>query len=75
MQRLRERIEAFSEDEAAETLRLLDQRADPLMRFLDEAPLDDEPVTPAEEAAVAEADAAIAAGETVSLDEILREFE
>ena len=37
--------------------------------------LEDERVTPEEEAAVAEAEADIAAGRTVSLDEVLREFE
>ena len=73
-QQLRERIETFSEEEAAEALRLLDQRADPLMRFLDEAPLDDEPVTPEEEALVQKAREEIARGELISADEIRREF-
>lgn len=43
--------------------------------FLDNAPLDDEPETEEERQAVAEAEADIAAGRTVSLDELLREFE
>lgn len=73
-QQLRERIETLTEREAERTLRLLDDLRDPLTRFLDEAPLDDEPTTPEEEAAVAEARADIAAGRTVSLDEIKREF-
>ena len=74
-QQLRERIETLTEEQAAETLRLLDQRTDSLTRLLDNAPLDDEPVTPEEEALVAEANADIAAGRTIPLAEILREFE
>jgi hypothetical protein len=74
-EQLRERIEAFSEQEAAEALRLLDLSADPLMRFLDEAPLDDEPVTPEEEALVQEARGEIARGETLSLDELRAELQ
>lgn len=73
-EQLRERIEALSEEEAAAALRLLDARADPLTRLLDDAPIDDEPTTPEEEAAVAEARADIAAGRTISLDEIKREL-
>lgn len=73
-QQLRERIETLSEEEAAEALRLLDLRRDPVMKFLDEAPLDDEPTTPGEEAAVAEARAEIERGEVISADEIRREF-
>lgn len=69
-QQLGERIEMLSEEEAAEALRLLDLRRDPVMRFLDEAPLDDEPTTPEEEAAVAEARAEIARGEVIFADEI-----
>jgi hypothetical protein len=73
-EQLRERIETLTEREAERTLRLLDDLRDPLSKFLDAAPLDDEPVTPEEEAAVAEAEADIAAGRTVSLDEIKREL-
>lgn len=40
-EKLRERIETFTEEEAAETLRLLDRRTDPLTVLLDNAPLDD----------------------------------
>ncbi len=51
---LRERVEQLTEEEAAATLRLLDQRTDDVMRLLDEAPLGDEPATPEEGAAVQE---------------------
>jgi PHD/YefM family antitoxin component YafN of YafNO toxin-antitoxin module len=73
-EQLRERIETLTEREAEHTLRLLDDLRDPLTRFLDEAPLDDEPITPEELAAVAEARADVEAGRTVSLDEIKREL-
>jgi hypothetical protein len=73
-EKLRERIETLTEEEAAETLRLLDQRTDPLTVLLDNAPLDDEPVTPEEEEGVAEARAEIARGEVISAEEIRREF-
>ena len=74
-EQLLQRVQTLTEDEAAETLRLLDQRTDSLTRLLDNAPPDDEPVTPEEEALVAEANADIAAGRTIPLAEILREFE
>ncbi len=74
-EQLRQRIEAFSEDEASEALRLLNLRADPMIVAFRDAPIDDEPVTDEEEAAVAEARADIAAGRTVPLEEAMREFE
>jgi hypothetical protein len=74
-EKLRERVETLTEEQAAETLRLLDQRADPLTRFLDDAPLDDEPVTPEEEAAVQIAREEIARGETISLEEFRAELD
>jgi hypothetical protein len=73
-EQLRRRVDAFSEEEAAETLLLLDRRADPVMRFLDDAPLDDEPSTPAEEALVQHARDEVARGETISLDELRAEL-
>ena len=73
-ERLRERIETLTEQEAAETLRQLDQRADPLTVLLDNAPMDDEPTTPQEEAAVQEALEAAARGQTISLDELRAEL-
>lgn len=45
---------------------------DPVRRALDNAPIDDEPETPEEAAAVAEAREAIARGEVVSHDEMKR---
>lgn len=72
-EKLRERIEAFSEEEAGDALRLLDMRGDPVIVAFRNAPADDEPWTAADEAAAAEGRADLAAGRTVSLDEALRE--
>jgi hypothetical protein len=74
-ERLRKRIEALSEEEASEALRLLDQPHDPVIAAFRNAPGDDEPWTEDDEAAAAEGRADIAAGRTVSLDEAMREFE
>jgi hypothetical protein len=74
-ERLRERIEALSEEEAGEALRLLDQPQDPVIAAFRDAPEDDEPWTEDDEAAAAQGRADIAAGRTVSLDEAMREFE
>jgi hypothetical protein len=73
-ERLLERVRGLSEAEAAETLRLLDARRDPLSRLLDDAPLEDEEISPEEEAAVQEARDELAAGaELISNEEIKRE--
>jgi len=45
-EQLRERVEQLTEEEAAATLRPLDQRTDALTRLLDDAPPDDEPALP-----------------------------
>lgn len=74
-EQLRERVEKLTEDEAAETLRLLDRRSDALTRLLDDAPLDDEPTSPEEEAAVQEAVEAAARGETITLEELRAELD
>ncbi len=74
-EQLRERVEHLTEEEAAATLRLLDQRTDALTQLLDDAPQDDEPTTPEEEAAVHEALEAAGSGETISLEEFRRELD
>jgi hypothetical protein len=74
-EQLRQRVEAFSEDEAAEALRLLDLRNDPVVVAFRDAPLDDEPFTEEDEAALAEARADVAAARTIPLDEAMRELE
>ena len=77
-ERLRAAIAPLSESEAAEALNFIATRhnggRDALSDLLDNAPLDDEPSTPEEEAAVTVAREQLARGETVSLDEIRSEF-
>lgn len=75
-ERLHQVIEQMTDQEAEETLRRIDaRRTDPFLRFLDAAPLDDEPVSPEEEAAVAEVEADRAAGvPTVPFDDIKRKY-
>lgn len=74
-EQLRERAERLTEEEAAATLRLLDQRTDALTRVLDDAPPDDEPTTPEEEAAVQEALEAADRGDTITLEELRAELD
>ncbi len=71
---LRERIEALTEEQASETLRLLDQREDPVIVAFRDAPLDDEPLTPEEEAALEESRSEYRRGEGVPLEKIRHEF-
>lgn len=74
-EKLRERIETLSEEEAGEALPLLDMRADPVIAAFRDAPADDEPWTEEDETAAAEGRADLAEGRTVSLDEALRAAE
>lgn len=48
---------------------------DDFERWLESCPEDDEPLTPDERAALAESDADIASGRTVSLEEIKRDLD
>jgi hypothetical protein len=74
-EQLLQRVQTLTEDEAAETLRLLDQRTeDPVIAAFRDAPLDDEPWTEEDEQAAAEGRADLAAGRTVSLDEAMRDL-
>jgi hypothetical protein len=62
-ERLHQVVEEMTDEEAAAMLRRIETlRGDPFVRFLDQAPVDDEPVTPEEEAAIAEAEADRRAG-------------
>jgi predicted transcriptional regulator len=75
-EKLRAAVEALSEEEAGDALRLLERRdEDPVIAAFRDAPEDDEPWTEDDEAAVAEGRADLAAGRTASLDEAMREFE
>ncbi len=71
-------IDQLSEHElttAERVLTELRQENDPVSRALANAPIDDEPLTPEEEAALAEGYADLAAGRTVSDDELWRRLD
>lgn len=72
-EKLHRLVDELAEAELAPTLRLVEtQRHDPMLQALADAPEDDEPWTDQDEAAVAEGRADLAAGRTISLDEMLR---
>ena len=75
-ERLHHVVDQMTDEEAEATLRRIDaQRSDPFVRFLDSAPVDDEPVTAEEAAAMAEADVERAAGaETIPFDDVKRKY-
>lgn len=74
-EKLRVVVEELSEREAESALDYFaSRRHDELDGLLDSAPVDDEPSTPEEEAAVQVAREELVRGETVSLDEIRAEF-
>jgi hypothetical protein len=75
-ERLHSMVDEMTDEEAEATLRRIDaQRTDPLVRFFDAAPLDDEAVSKEEEAAVAEVEADRARGvPTIPFDEIKRKY-
>lgn len=75
-EQLRRAVEELSEAEAAEALEILASsgKRDPVIEFLDNAPIDDEPETEEERLAVAEGMEALRRGDTISFDELKREL-
>ncbi len=74
-EKLHRLVDELSEAELTPTLRLVEtQRHDPLLRAVARAPEDDEPWTDDDEAAVAESRADVAAGRTLSHEEMLRKY-
>jgi len=75
-ERLHDVVDRMSDEDAEATLRRIDaQRTDPLLRFLDAAPIDDEPVSSDEEAALAKVEADRAAGvPRVSFDDVKHKY-
>lgn len=72
---LRQLVDTLPDAEIPAATRYLEYlkiAGDLLLRTLTEAPLDEEPETPEEAAAVAEAHAEVAAGRTISQDEARR---
>lgn len=75
-ERLRSLIEDLSEEEAATALVIVEQRrSDPLLRALAEAPSDDEPSSPEEDASARDAVDAYRKDDLVSSDDLKRELE
>ncbi len=76
-ERLHHLVDVLPEREletAAHVLEALHATADPVAWALDNAPLDDEPYTQEEQAAVEEAYEDVASGTTFTLDEVKREL-
>ena len=73
-ERLRQLVDELSEAEAAEELKLWSARRNGLVTLMDSAPLDEEPFTDEDEAALAESlDELAQGGQTVSVDEFRRQ--
>ena len=74
--KLHQVVEELSELEAEQMLELITRRRerDPLIELLENAPEDDEPSTPEEDASADEAWEQYKRGEAVSIDELRREF-
>ena len=74
-EKILEALPRWTEHEAEVALRAVEAQADPVVRRLDNTPLEDEEISPEEEAAVQEARDELAAGvPTISHEEIKREF-
>ena len=73
-EKLRQLVDELSEAEAAAELKLWSARRNGLVALMDSAPIDDEPFTEQDEAALAEShDELSASGQTVSVDEFRRQ--
>ncbi len=74
-EKILEVLPRWTEHDAEVALHAVEAQADPVVRRLDNAPLEDEEISPEEEAAVQEARDELAAGAaTISHEEIKREF-
>jgi hypothetical protein len=74
-ERLHRLVDELTEAEAGDALRYVaSRRDDPLIRRLDSAPLEDEEISAEEEAAAAEGRADVAAGRSISHEEMLRKY-
>jgi len=69
-EKLRERVEVLTEQEAEATLEFIAARGQSFGDWLDSRPADDEPLSSGERTALAASDADIAAGRTVSYAEL-----
>lgn len=69
-EKLRERVENLSEQEAEATLDFIASRGESFADWLDVRPEDDEPLSTEDQAALAESDSDIAVGQTVSYEQV-----
>jgi predicted transcriptional regulator len=75
-ERLHQLVDELSDDEAERALALVQgEHEDPVIAAFRNAPEDDEPLSDEDERAIAEGRADIAAGRTVSHEEIRRKYE
>ncbi|HMH47792.1 MAG TPA: hypothetical protein VK538_08765 [Solirubrobacteraceae bacterium] len=74
-EKLRARVEDLSEQEAEATLDFIASRGQSFGAWLDARPEDDEPLSAEDQAALAESDADIAAGRTVSYEQVKQDLE
>ena len=73
-QHVHELVDELDPDQLAAVGQLLEVMTDPVARSLASAPVETEPISEKEAAELDEAHAAIARGEGISHEEILREF-
>src|SRR3984885_6270985 len=73
-EKLRARVEDLTEQEAEAALDFIASRGQSFGDWLDARPENDEPLTPEEEGALAESDADIAAGDTISYEQVKQEI-
>ncbi|HUA73548.1 MAG TPA: hypothetical protein VL988_02210 [Solirubrobacteraceae bacterium] len=74
-EKLRERVEDLSEQEAEATLDFITSRGQSFADWLDSRPEDAEPLSAEDQAALVESDADIAAGRTVGYEQIKQDLE
>ena len=73
-EKLRARVEDLTEQEAEAALDFIASHGQNFGDWLDARPEDDEPLTPEEQAALAESDTDIAAGRTVSYEQVKQDL-
>jgi predicted transcriptional regulator len=74
-EKLRAQVGDLSEQETEATLDFIASRGQSFAEWLDARPEDDEPLSADDQAALAESDADIAAGRTVSYEEVKQDLE
>ena len=72
-EKLRERVEDLSEQEAEATLDFIASRGESFADWLDARP-EDEPLSDEDQAALAESDADVAAGRTVAYEQVKQDL-